>query len=393
MAVRAIMVCGLAVQLFCTATAALPQAQPFPAPLPEEEVGTVAKLPSTYGSDYLFVTDLHFSSLLDGRAALVDVADPSRGLKGQVRIAQFGNLLVSKLSDELYTTETFFSRLTGGERTDVLTIWDKATLAPKGEVILPGAKRGHFVTQPNALQFTNSEKWALVYNFSPAASVTVVDLPGRRVLGEISIPGCALIYPTGERGFSTLCGDGSWTFIELTESATVKGTQTSEPLMDIDSDPWFMIPAVHESTGWFVSYRGRVRGFDFSGGVPRETANFSLTSDPQAPEGYRPGGWQVAAVDPTGLLYVLMNPNGKEGSHKDGGSEVWVVDGASHSTIRKIPLKRMVLSIEVTRGSKPLIVGAAHGGSLDVYAASSGTFLHTIGQAVNDPFTMIAAGR
>lgn len=365
----------------------------YPAALPVESVGTVQQLPARYPDTYVFVSDLHFSSLLDGRAALVDVADPANGFKGQLRLAQFGNFLVSSKSGEIYTSETFFSRLTRGDRVDVLTIWDPRTLAPKGEIILPGNKRGHFVTQPNALQFTNDDKWALIYNFTPAASVTVVDLVGRKILGDVGIPGCALSYPTGAKGFSTLCGDGAWTTVSLNDDGTVKSSKAAKPLMDIDKDPWFMIPAMTGRKAWFVSYLGQLRGFDLSGEEPRAIGDFAMVVKPPVPTGPRPGGWQVTAADPSGLIYVLMNPEGREGTHKDGGSEVWVADTGQRKVIRKIALRAPALSIEVTQGSKPLLVAAQPGGDLQVYDATTGTYMHTILQVVHDPFVMSAAGK
>ena len=390
---RQILVLLTTASLLAAGSAGLAQQQPYPQPLAVESTGGVAELPAKYPDTYVFVSDLHFSSLLDGRAALIDVADPTHGFKGQLRLAQFGNYLVAPKSGAIYTSETFFSRLTRGERVDVLTAWDPRTLAPKGEVILPGNKRGHFVTQPNALQFTNDEKWALVYNFTPAASVTVVDLVGLKVLGDVGIPGCALAYPTGPRGFSTLCGDGAWTTVELNADGSVASSKSTKPLMDIDKDPWFMIPAMAGRTAWFVSYLGQIRGFDLSGAAPKAVGNFALVANPSAAAGPRPGGWQVTAADPAGHIYILMNPNGREGTHKDGGSEVWVADPVGGKVARKIALRQTALSIEVTLGAKPLLVAAQPGGNLDVYDAVTGTFLHTIFQAVHDPFVISAAGK
>jgi methylamine dehydrogenase heavy chain len=393
MTMRTFSVLAAALPLAAAASPLSAQPQSFAKPLAEETVGVVQQLPARYPHSYVFVSDLHFSSLLDGRAALVDVADPAHALKGQIRLAQFGNFLVSRKTGEIYTSETFFSRLTQGERTDVLTVWDPQTLAPKGEIILPGNKRGHFVTQPNALQFTNDEKWLLVYNFTPAASVTVIDVNGRKILGDVNIPGCALSYPTGLRGFSTLCGDGSWTTVELDEAGGVKATHASKPMINIDDDPWFMIPAMAGRTAWFVSYRGRIRGFDLSGARPRDLGGFSMVARPEAPEGPRPGGWQVTAADAAGAVYVLMSPKGREGTHKDGGSEVWVADTSGRQVARRIPLRNPALSIEVTQGTVPLLVAAQPNGNLDVYEAASGKYLHTIFQAVHDPFTMAAASK
>ena len=174
----------------------------FPRPLAEELVPAVATLPAKYPQSWVLVHDLHFNSLPDGRTAIVDVAADNTNVKGQIPVAQFGNILPATTKPEIYVAETFLSRLTRGERTDVITIWDTATLKPKGEIILPGGKRGQFVTLKNSLQLTNDEKWALVFNFTPGSSVTIVDLEARKVLSEIELPGCSLVGSVAKIGGS-----------------------------------------------------------------------------------------------------------------------------------------------------------------------------------------------
>lgn len=381
--------------LFAAASAATSSAhaqQSFPQPLPEEPIPAVAALPERYPDSYVFVHDLHFKSILDGRAAIVDVSAPAFAVKGQVPVAQFGTLLPSVSGSEIYTGETFLSRLTRGERTDVISIWDKATLAPKGEIVLPGGKRGMFVTLKNAMQFTNGEKWMLVFNFTPGASVTVVDLEGRKVLGDIDLPGCSLVYPTGVRGFTSLCADGTLMTVLLDAAGAARSTTSSKAVNDIDNDPWFMTPAMVGRTAWFVSFKGKLRGFDLSGDKPRDLGGFAMVPG-DAAKGYRPGGWQVASADAAGRVYVLMDPNGEPGSHKNGGTEVWVADTAKKAVARKVAMKNHTLSIEVTAGAKPYLVAARPDGNLDVYDANSGDFLHTVAEVVNDPMTMTAAGK
>ncbi|MBW7945834.1 MAG: amine dehydrogenase [Sphingomonadaceae bacterium] len=381
--------------LFAAASAATSSAhaqQSFPQPLPEEPIPAVATLPERYPDSYVFVHDLHFKSILDGRAAIVDVSAPAFAVKGQVPVAQFGTLLPSVSGSEIYTGETFLSRLTRGERTDVISIWDKATLAPKGEIVLPGGKRGMFVTLKNAMQFTNGEKWMLVFNFTPGASVTVVDLEGRKVLGDIDLPGCSLVYPTGVRGFTSLCADGTLMTVLLDAAGAARSTTSSKAVNDIDNDPWFMTPAMVGRTAWFVSFKGKLRGFDLSGDKPRDLGGFAMVPG-DAAKGYRPGGWQVASADAAGRVYVLMDPNGEPGSHKNGGTEVWVADTAKKAVARKVAMKNHTLSIEVTAGAKPYLVAARPDGNLDVYDANSGDFLHTVAEVVNDPMTMTAAGK
>src|SRR6218665_3617288 len=128
------------------------RAADYPTPLPEEPVPAVATLPERYPDSWVFVHDLHFNSLLDGRAPIVSVAAENNNVKGQIPVAQFGTLTPATTKPEIYVGETFFSRLTRGERTDVITIWDTRTLTPKDEIVLPGGKRGLFVTLKNSLQ-------------------------------------------------------------------------------------------------------------------------------------------------------------------------------------------------------------------------------------------------
>ncbi len=381
---------GSAAILLASFFAAVPSAAQN-APLAEEATPSVQELPDHYPASYVFVHDLNFQSLVDGRIAVVDVAAPDRGYKGQFTAAQLGVMIASARKSELYVAETYYSRLNRGERTDVITIWDKKSLSPTGEIILPGGKRGQFVTLPNSFQFTNGEKWGLVFNFTPASSVTVVDLEKRMVLVDIDLPGCSLIYPTGERGFMSLCADGTMTSIALDTDGTLAGTTTSEVFNDIDGDPMFMTPAMIGRTAWFVTFKGAFRGVDLSQASARDLGGFSLAGEKSDAGEWRPGGWQVISASADGQLFVLMSPAGKEGSHKDGGSEIWVVDPAKKSRTARWPLRNPAVSIEVTAEPKPSLVAARHDGSLDIYDAASGTFQRTIQKVGNSPMAMAAS--
>ncbi|ABQ70703.1 MULTISPECIES: amine dehydrogenase large subunit [Sphingomonadales] len=367
------------------------QAASYPEPLANEPIPNVVELSAQYPASWIYVQDLHFNSLPDGRAAIVDVAADARAFKGQVPVAQFGTLLPSTTRPDIYVAETFFSRMTRGERTDVITIWDKATLKTKGEIVLPGGKRGQFVTLRNSFQLTNGEKWALLFNFTPASSVSVIDIDARKILNEIDLPGCSLVYPTGPRGFTSLCADGTMTSIELDDAGKVAASSTSKPINDIDHDPMFMTPAMVGKTAWFVTFKGNIHGLDLANAKARDLGVFPMPKEKTAEGEWRPGGWQVISADAAGRLYVLMNPAGKEGSHKDGGSEVWVVDPARKQRVARIPLQNPAVSVEVTAQSAPLLVASRSDGSLDVYDAASGAFQRTLAQVVHDPMTMTAS--
>jgi methylamine dehydrogenase heavy chain len=353
-----------------------------PAPLPEEPIPSVQKLPEVYPQSWILAHDVNFASLIDGRIVLVDTSSPVLPRKGMVRAAQFATMLYSPDKREIYTAETFYSRSTRGERTDAITIWDTATLEPKGEIVLPGGKRHLTVTYTGTFQLTNGGKWALVSNFTPAQSVTVVDLEGRKVLGEIDLSGCSHTYPTGQRGFTSFCADGSLISVQLDENGAVAGSNTIAKVQDIDNQAMFQMPAMVGRTAWFVTYRGQFKGFDLSGPVAKPLlARHSLgTAEGGQPE-WRPGGWQVIAADAKGLLYVLMGSGGKEGSHKDGGTEVWVVDPASGKRVSRIALQGHSASITVTREAAPRLVVSRADSAIDVYDAATGAFIHTLGSA------------
>jgi len=372
-----------ALYAFAAMTSPAIAADRFPQPLAEESLPSVAKLPATWPQSWVTIHDFHFNAILDGRVAVVDTADPVQPLKGLVRAAQFANFLIAKDKGELYTTETFYSRLTRGERTDAITIWDSATLQPKGEIVLPGGKRQQSVTYPHLFQLTNGGKWALVANFTPAQSVTVVDLEARKVLNEIDLPGCAQIYPTGTRGFTSLCADGSLFSVTLDASGAAASSKSVPKVQDIDNQALFSTPAMVGMTAWFVSFHGMIQGFDLSGTVAKPLpGSFSVgTAEGGAPE-WRPGGWQVINSDASGKLYVLMSPYGKEGTHKDGGTEVWVVDPAKKARTLRIPLKGQTLAIAVTKESTPHLVAAQASGAIDIYDAATGAFVRSLGATV-----------
>lgn len=373
----------LALALFLSGFAGSGAAAAPPPPLPEESIPSVAVLPQTYPQSWVLISDFNFNSIVDGRVAIVDTASTAQPLKGLVRAAQFANMLFAPEKREIYTSETFYSRLTRGERTDAITVWDSATLQPKGEILLPGGKRQQSVTYSGLFQFVNDHKWALVANFTPAQSITVVDLDGRKILSDIDLPGCSHVYPTGARGFTTFCADGSLTSIQLDDAGKVASSRTVPGVQDVDHQAMFQMPAMAGRTAWFVTFHGQLKGFDLSGPVARPLpAALSVgTADGGQPE-WRPGGWQVIAADAKGLLYVLMSPLGKEGSHKDGGSEVWVVDPASGKRVNRIALQGQSVSIAVTREAAAHLVAIRATGAIDVYDAASGAFVHSLGNTV-----------
>ncbi|WP_219895022.1 amine dehydrogenase large subunit [Aquisediminimonas profunda] len=365
--------------------------QRFPDPLPPEETPASAKLPEAYPPSYVFVNDLIAIAMVTQRVAIVDVASDEAALKAQVQVGYWGQLLSSSTRPELYAAGTYYSRVTRGERTDAITIYDKATLKPIDEIILPGGKRGLLVTHKDNFQFTNDEKWALVFNFTPASSITVVDLVARRVLSDVDVPGCTFAYPLGKRGFMSLCADGTMLSVSLDEKGKVLDSVSSKAFNDIDNDPMNMIPARHGGKAWFTTFDGNIRAIDLSGSVARDLGAFALPHEKTALGEWLPSGWQPISVDPSGLLYVLMNPAGGERTQKQGGTEIWVIDPITKQRIKRFPLANAAVSIEVTHEESPSLVAARESGSLDVYDAATGSLRRSIKDVVVDVTAITAS--
>ena len=360
------------------------------AELPAEPVPNVARLSSDYPESLLFAQDVNFDALIAGRVVLLDVAADNRHYKGALDAAQFATFVESRRRDELYVAETFYSRGTRGTRTDVITIYDKENLTPIDEVLLPGGKRGLFVANRYAMRLIDKDRMLLVYNFTPAASVTLLDIERREILNEVSIPGCGLVYPSGKRGFASLCSNGSIHVVQFDKNGKVTSEKKLPSFFNVDEDPLFDKPIYIKQVAWFPSFKGDIQALDLSGNRPQIGPRWSLLSNAERRQNWRPGGWQIASVDDASLIYVLMHKDGKNGSHKDGGEEVWVFDPAKKQRVQRIKLKTWGISIEATRGVAPYLAVVNAEFQLDIYDAKTGRWLKQIGSIGATPLNLYA---
>lgn len=357
-----------------------------PPPLAVEPIPAVRQLPSEFPRDWVMVHDVNAGGVNDGKIVFVDLQVPE--VRAQVGAAFLANFRYAPARRELYVAETFYSRGHRGTRTDVISIYDTTNMTQTGEIALPPGKRGIFVPDEGAFKLFNDDKWGLVFNFTPAASVSVVDLINRKVLSEIETPGCAMIYPMAGRGFSTLCGDGSMLSILLDEQGKLVSSQSSATFNNIDDDPMFMRPAMTGRTAWFVTFRGMIQPVDLSGQVARPGLAFAIPAQEGGAPQWRPGGVQIVTADGAGRIYVLMNPNGREGSHKDGGTEVWLIDPLTRSLIRRIPLATRALSIAATQGSRPSLAVLGLDRALRVYDPETGAISKTLPAVGLTPYAL-----
>ena len=343
-----------------------------------EQMGVIEVLPDTYPPHWIIAQDGAFFHMSDGKIIVLDADsdDPAARYKGMFNGSFIAQFYQAKTKPEMYVIETFHSRGNRGERTDVLTVYSKSTLAPIGEVVIPPKRSSNMPTEFN-LQLVDDERIALIFNFTPAASVSVVDVDARQFLGEVPIPGCALVYPLGGRAFASLCSDGSMLSVELDEDGRQVASRRTKPFFDADNDPLMERAAMHDGIAYFPTFLGNVYPVNLSGRTPVVDEPWSLIGDEEG--GWRPGGLQLAGSDSTGRLYVLMHPDGAEGTHKDPGVEVWVFDTETKRRTSRIELQLPAISIALTRDENPLLVATNINLEIDVYDAREGTHLRTLG--------------
>jgi methylamine dehydrogenase heavy chain len=348
------------------------QAEIKPESLPEPVI-----LPADPNPHWVWVSDIVFHHMADGKAYLVD------GDSGQflgMLSTGMGYVAPELPADysQIYSPETYFSRGTRGERTDVITFYDPRELKPTAEVIIP-PKRFSGMPTHNNIALTDDDRFLIVYNFTPAQSVSIIDVKEQRLVGETTTAGCALALPSGDRSFLMMCGDGSLMSVTLNDKGEVINKQRNQPFFDPQTDP-VTEKAVRWGDTWiFVSFKGDVYPVDVSGDQPKPGKSWSLFSDAERSESWRPGGIQHLTVhESSGKLYSLVHQGGTD-THKDPGMDVWVYDLKTQKRIQKIKLDKLSTSIQVSKDDSPLMFSIFIGAPvLDVYDAASGELLRSV---------------
>ena len=334
-------------------------------------------LPADPNPHWVWVSDVVFHHMADGKAYLVD-GDTGRFLGMLSTGMGFVGLELPSDYAQIYSPETYFSRGTRGERTDVITFYDPRELKPTGEVVIP-PKRFPGMPTHNHSAITDDDRFLIVYNFTPAQSVSVIDVRERRLVGETETAGCALVLPSGDRRFQMMCGDGSLLTVTLNDQGEVTAKQRNEPFFDPQAD-WVTEKAVRFEDTWiFVSFKGNVYPVDVSAERPKPGPVWSLFNQAEREASWRPGGLQHLAVHQTsGKLYALVHQGG-DGSHKDPGQDVWVYDLKTQRQLQRIELDKLSTAIEVSKDDTPLLFSIFIGNpTLDIYDAVSGKYLRSV---------------
>ena len=278
----------------------------------------------------------------------------------------------------VYAAETYLSRHTRGERTDVITTYDMKTLSAVNEIVIPpkhvsGSPMRHY----SGILRQGSTELMLVTNITPAVSISIVDLGVGKFVNEINTAGCGLVYPSGELSFLQLCGDGTAQLIRLDADGQEVERSRSEVFFDLQIDP-LMEKAVQTPGGWiFNTFQGDVYQVSFAGGRIDVRKLFKIASDNP---GWRVGGMQPLAYHTDQNLLLALMHQGGEDSHKDPGTEVWYYDLSSGRLTHRLSLQTPSFTIQVSQDDAPLLyVGSLIMQKVDVYDLKTGVVKNSIG--------------
>ena len=345
----------------------------LPPPLPAERL-SVEKLPPR-GPHWVYVVDYAFDNEIDARVLLYD-ADMHRRL-GQFDAGFLPGFALSPDRTMSVVATTYFARGGHGARTDVVEFTDTATLTTHSEIVLP-PKRLQAVPTPFNVAYSSDGRFLYVSYVTPAASLGVLDPARGTILAEIDTAGCMLVIPSGPNRVSSLCESGRLLTVTLDAQGHEAARSMSAPFFDADRDPVFVqgIPTAHGFA--FLSFLGQVHEVDLTGAEPAFAPPWSLIGAGE--DQWRPGGSQVGAIHrATARLFVPMHQGG-EGTHKDGGTELWVYDLASHSRVARWPLKaaglKPVVAVEVSQDAAPVVFAATDAADLAIIDAGSGHIRH-----------------
>lgn len=275
--------------------------------------------------------------------------------KGGISTGAMAQAQVSADGTTAYTISTYLERFTDGDAEMVLQVFDVATLTRLAEIALP-PKIAMVGPYENLLQLADGERFALIMNATPAASVTVVDLEAGAVAMEVPTPGCWNIYPAAAGlKWTMLCGDGTAQTFVLNEDGTEIVAQNAGPIFDAGSDPLFS--HAERGTGdelLFVSFGGEVYRVSDAGDAPQLTGTFSFGDILNEP--FAPGGYAISAYNEANdVLFVTVHDEPYDGSHKNGSTEIWVIDLAGETLLYRLQIEHGYVSLAVTDEQIPTL--------------------------------------
>lgn len=356
------MACGLAALLALLGALGMSRAGASPptdhgsSPVLQSETADITPFPG------FSAHDLAYSGLDGGTTGGIRIVDGDQARTiATVYSSQYANFVWAPDDRTLYVSETYWTLGDRGTREDVLSIYGGPTLRNEGEITLPG----RLISDPKAHTFALSPdgRYGYVYNFQPASSVSVVDLHARKVLTQVEIPGCGLVFPFGQRGFASLCADGSLAVADVNAHGRY-AVHRSKPFFDVLNDP-VMDESVADSKSdlaLFVTYDGWVHpvhlsdspGFEATWSI-EQAAGMSAATSTVGQVTWRPGGQLPFAYERSRhRLFVLMH-EGPPWSFEQGGTEIWVLDVRHRHLLDRWPVPESASLLAVTQDAHPLL--------------------------------------
>jgi methylamine dehydrogenase heavy chain len=345
-----------------------------------EPMGNLSLPEKPAGAHWVWIIDYQWANY--GRAVLYN-ADTAEIL-GMVDTGWEGAGLVWSDS-KIYNASMFMSRGFRGERTDVVTTFDRHTLKPIQEVVVPPKTIRGF-QDLNHFTLTDDKRFMLLQFVSPASSIGVVDVIANKYIGEIETSGCINAMPVGDRRFFSLCGDGSALAITLNEEGKEESRKRYPKLFDPDLDPLHESGVRSGDTWYFVSHLGQIHPIDVSEADFKFEKPWAVSSK-DGELTWIPGqpAQTIAVHDSKQWLYVLMHASDLKpklsGSdiHRQSGTETRVFDLKTQKLLHRIKLENPTDSISVSQDASPLLYATSgFHASFTIQDAVSGELLWKI---------------
>jgi methylamine dehydrogenase heavy chain len=355
------------------ATAASP-----PPPLAAEHLKVEAMPP--WSPHWVYALDFAFNNETDNRVYLYD-GDKHR-MVGQFEVGYYPVFAISPDHKTTAIATTYWSRGGHGTRSDVLEFEDNTTLTLTGEIALTTKKAQTGAIGPFNIAYSADGRFLYLTNLTPAASVSVVDVAKRTILSEIDTDACVMAMPSTDAGrhrITSLCENGRLVTIVHDDAGKEVSRSVSAPFFNVDKDPIFVQSSPTATGAYHVSFLGDVYEIDLSGADPKFPAPWPLTTAKERGH-WRPGGQQMIAYHAGNhRLYSAMHA-GADGSHKAGGTQIWVTDATTHKRLARWPIDEAkyggVFCVVATQDDHPLLFAATEKSALLVFDAMTGKLLH-----------------
>jgi methylamine dehydrogenase heavy chain len=337
-----------------------------------------------------------WAGALYSKAVLFNAEDGS--VLGSVETGWEGLALdIPRSGDLIYNSALYMSRGYHGERTDVVEMFDPATLNVVGEIAVP-PKAGRGIPNRNHSDISDDDRFLFLTFFTPAASVGVVDLHTKEYVGEIETTGCAYVLASGPRQFFVICGDGSLLAVDVDDVGKEESRKRYGDLFDAIEDPLHGTAERSGDTWYFTSHRGVIHAVDVAGDGLNHKVLFDASAAESETTAWVPAEMMqnLAVHGASRRLFLLvgeqdMRPKGGGTDfHRKSGTEVRVFDIDSGALQQRIQIPNEAYCIAVSQDESPYLYSSSTWvPSISVFDADSGDHLRDMVSAFGSMNTII----